>query len=258
MNHIDMTQIIPHVVACGDFARQQRDQLEITRKSDTSIVTHTDQAVEAQLVASLRTHFPDHAILGEEGTLHGIGGVDQSDYLWVIDPIDGTSAYAGGLPGWCIGVGLLYQGRPIAGVVYAPMNDELFVADASGTTTRNGRPLQAADNDNPLLDEWMAVPSDSHRKYRISYPGRIRTTGATIMSLAYVAAGMATGALIARCKAWDLVPALALLHNAGGAVWDLDGNQFDVRSILPSKRSPTLIAGPAGDFTRIRAHIHTL
>jgi myo-inositol-1(or 4)-monophosphatase len=138
------------------------------------------------------------------------------------------------------------------------MNDELFVADASGTTTRNGRPLQAADNANPLLDEWMAVPSDSHRKYRISYPGRIRTTGATIMSLAYVAAGMATGALIARCKAWDLVPALALLHNAGGAVWDLDGNQFDVRSILPSKRSPTLIAGPAGDFTRIRAHIHTL
>ena len=91
------------------------------------------------------------------------------------------------------------------------------------------------------------MPSDVHRKYHITYRGRIRTTGATIMSLCYVAAGMAKGALIASCKVWDLAPAMALLSYAGGDLWDLNGVQIQLANYLhPATKTPTLIAAPHG------------
>ncbi len=257
MSNIDLTPIIARVQECGQYARQERNQLTLMRKSDGSIVTHVDQTVEQMLVTTIQSLYPEHAILGEEGThsgFHSNGNIPE--YTWVIDPIDGTSAFAGGLPGWCIGVGLLRHGQPVAGIVLAPMNDELFVCDMAGTPTLNGQPIHTQSNPNPLLDAWMAVPSDSHRKYRITYTGRIRTTGATIMSLAYVASGKASGALIASCKAWDLAPALALLHHAGGQLWDLDGQALDIIDLLhPDKKSPTLIAAPQSQYAEVRATI---
>ena len=256
MSTIDLAPVIARVQECGQYARQERTQLTLMRKDDGSIVTHVDQAVEQMLVTSIQSLYPDHAILGEEGTHIGFTAGQLPEYAWVIDPIDGTSAFAGGLPGWCIGVGLLRHGQPMAGIVYAPINDELFVCDLTGTPTLNGQVIHAQSNPNPLLDAWMAVPSDSHRKYRITYTGRIRTTGATIMSLAYVASGKASGALIASCKAWDLAPALALLHQAGGQLWDLDGNVLDIIDLLhPDKKSPTLIAAPQGHYAEVRATI---
>jgi myo-inositol-1(or 4)-monophosphatase len=243
MAHISMSELIQHVSACGDFARTERNQLNLIRKSDGSLVTHVDKAIEQRLVTYLQSTYPDHAILGEEGTAHNL--TSGSPYMWVIDPIDGTSAFAGQLPGWCIGIGLLKHGKPLAGVVYSPMNDELFVATPEGQALRNNLPIHSSNTQSDLLDDWIAMPSDVHRKYNVTYPGRIRTTGATIMSLCYVAAGMAKGALVGSCNVWDLAPAMALLYYTGADLWDMNGRQIDIATYLnPPTKTPTMIAAP--------------
>lgn len=249
----DMTRL---VTACGDDAKAQRYQTTVTRKPDGSLVTNMDQAIEARLVAHIRANYPDHAILGEEGTLVGDSDLMRHEYLWVIDPIDGTSAYAGTLTGWCVGVGLLSYGRPVAGIVHVPMSEELYVATPDGGAFRNDTPIHATKRPTPHLDTWIAIPSDCHRKYHITYRGRTRTTGATILSLCYVAAGMASAALVGRCKAWDIAPALALLHHAGAQLWDLDGQVIDVAHYLhPQHTTPTMISAADGQFATYRALI---
>jgi hypothetical protein len=93
----------------------------------------------------LRETYPTYAILGEEGTHYAFESNSLPEYTWVIDPIDGTSAYAGRLTGWCVGVGLLARGVPIAGVVYSPMNNECYVATPEGHAYRNNVLLTAVN-----------------------------------------------------------------------------------------------------------------
>ncbi len=249
----DLTQL---VIACGDDAKAQRHTTPHTRKNDGSLVTDMDSAIEQRLVAYLRSTHPTHAILGEEGTRIGGGDLAQHEYVWVIDPIDGTSAYASTLTGWCIGVGLVHYGRPVAGIVYAPMSEDLFVATPDGGAYRNGTRIHASTSRNPHLDPWMAVPSNCHRRYQISYKGRIRTTGATILSLCYVAAGIATAALVGRCMVWDIAPAMALLRNAGAELWDLNAQVIDVAPLLdPYCGTPAMLAAPCEQYHAFRSVI---
>jgi myo-inositol-1(or 4)-monophosphatase len=256
MQPLALPQLIAMVTECGDYARSQRNALEITRKSDGSIVTQVDQFVEQRLVGFLRETYPDYAILGEEGTQYAFPAGDLPAYSWVIDPIDGTSAYAGNLTGWCVGVGLLARGVPIAGVVYSPLNDEVYVATPEGHAYRNNTLLTTVNSANKLLDDWMSIPSDTHRKYDITYPGRVRTTGATILSLCYTAANMASAALVGSCKAWDIAPALALLRYTGCELWDLHGNIVDIADILaPDRSSPTMLCAPKAEYDRYRQYI---
>jgi myo-inositol-1(or 4)-monophosphatase len=246
----DLTQL---VTACGDDAKAQRHDPGLTRKPDGSLVTRMDQAIEQRLVSYLRNTHPTHAILGEEGTRIGTGDLAQHEYVWVIDPIDGTSAYASTLTGWCVGVGLVHYGRPVAGIVYAPMSDDLFVATPDGGAYRNGTRIHATNSRNTELDPWMAGPSKCHRRYHISYKGRIRTTGATILSLCYVATGIATAALVGRCMVWDIAPAMALLRNAGAELWDLNAQVIDIAPLLDiSRGTPAMLAAPIAQYDTFR------
>lgn len=257
MSSISIPNLVQQVSQCGDIARTERDQLRLMRKPDGSLVTHVDEAIEARLVAYLRETYPSHAIIGEEGTAHNLNV--GAEYTWVIDPIDGTSAFAGQLPGWCIGIGLLQHNQPVAGVVYSPMNDEMFVATLDGQALRNNKPIHSSSAQSDLLDNWVAMPSDVHRKYTIDYRGRIRTTGATIMSLCYVAAGMAKGALVASCKAWDIAPAMALLSAAGADLWDLNGIKINIADYLhPSIKTPTMIAAPSDQASFMQSMIQPI
>ncbi len=257
MQPLALPQLIALVTECGDYARDQRDSLEITRKSDGSIVTQVDQSVEQRIVSYLRATYPTYAILGEEGTQYAFESNSLPAYTWVIDPIDGTSAYAGRLTGWCVGVGLLAGGVPIAGVVYSPMNNECYVATPEGHAYRNNVRLPAVSTTTKQLDNWMSVPSDTHRKYDIQYPGRVRTTGATILSLCYTAANMSAAALIGGCKAWDIAPALALLRYTGCELWDLNGAPIDILALLsPTATSPTMLCAPRDAYDHYRQYIH--
>ncbi len=257
MHPLALPQLIALVTECGNYARDQRDALAITRKNDGSIVTQVDQYVEQRIVSYLREMYPTYAILGEEGTHYAFESNSLPEYTWVIDPIDGTSAYAGRLTGWCVGVGLLARGVPIAGVVYSPMNNECYVATPEGHAYRNNVLLTDVNATEKQLDDWMSIPSDTHRKYDIQYPGRVRTTGATILSLCYTAANMASAALVGGCKAWDIAPALALLRYTGCELWDLNGSVIDIASLLsPTATSPTMLCAPRDEYDRYRQYIH--
>jgi fructose-1,6-bisphosphatase/inositol monophosphatase family enzyme len=103
----------------------------------------------------------------------------------------------------------------------------------------------------------MSIPSDTHRKYDIQYPGRVRTTGATILSLCYTAANMSSAALVGGCKAWDIAPALALLRYTGCELWDLNGAIIDIATLLsPTASSPTMLCAPRDEYDRYRQYIH--
>jgi myo-inositol-1(or 4)-monophosphatase len=139
------------------------------------------------------------------------------------------------------------------------MSEELYVATPDGQALRNEQPIHVSTTPTIQLDDWMAVPSDLHRKYTINYHGRVRTTGATIMSMCYVAAGMASAALIGSCKAWDIAPALALVHNAGAELWGLDGQIVDISTMLhPDAKTPTMICAPQDQFQQYRDTIEKI
>ncbi|PYV20221.1 MAG: inositol monophosphatase, partial [Acidobacteria bacterium] len=111
--------------AGGLIAQLAKRPQEISYKRRSDLVTETDRRSEALIVERLRSHFPQHAIVGEEGGAQNTG----SDYCWYVDPLDGTTNFAHGFPVFCVSLGLAYQEEVIAGVVYDPTREELFTAE---------------------------------------------------------------------------------------------------------------------------------
>ena len=100
--------------------------IQITNKGDIDLVTEADLASERLIVERIRSHHPRHAILTEEaGDVVAVGGA-ESDYKWIVDPLDGTTNYAHGYPAFCVSVALEHGGRVVVGVVYDPLRDEMF------------------------------------------------------------------------------------------------------------------------------------
>src|ERR1700758_813481 len=109
---------------------------EISYKRKADLVTEADRRSEALIVKRLHSHFPTHAVVGEEGG----GQKTDSDYCWYVDPLDGTTNFAHGFPVFCVTLGLAYRGEVVAGVVYDPMRDELFTVErGSGAFLNNQR-----------------------------------------------------------------------------------------------------------------------
>ena len=111
--------------AGGLLLQHFRQPLEITYKRRSDLVTEADRKSEALIVERLRSHFPGHAIVGEEGG----GQKTGSDYCWYVDPLDGTTNFAHGVPVFSVTLGLAYRGEVVAGVVYDPTRDELFTVE---------------------------------------------------------------------------------------------------------------------------------
>src|SRR5579859_2003006 len=128
----------------GDLLREAVARpRQIEFKGVINLVTETDRASEALIVAELRDVFPDHAIIGEEGT--NIGAAHGSDYRWHIDPLDGTTNFAHGLPHFSVSIALAGpDGLPLLGVVYDPLLDECFTAIQGGGAFLNRRPIHVS------------------------------------------------------------------------------------------------------------------
>lgn len=218
----------------------------VERKSATELVTDVDRASEALLVAGLRAHFPDHAILAEEG-----GGIDQtSPYTWVIDPIDGTNNYAHGFPFFCVTLALLREGEPVLGVTFDPLRDELFVAEAGAGATCNGQPLRVADA-AALSDALVSTgfpynfasdPANNAREF-VRVQARVhgvRRAGAAALDLAYVAMGRLDAHWELRLQPWDAAAGALLVREAGGRVTDWAGAHWTTRSASLVAANPAI------------------
>ena len=204
--------------------------------SPTNLVTEMDKGAEAIIVEALRGRFPDHAILAEEsGALPGAAA-----HRWIVDPLDGTTNYAHGLPIYGVAIGLEIEGALALGVVYDPSRDELFVAERGRGATLDGAPIRVSPTAR-MAESLLGTsyPNDirgAARDNRAEHGALIlrchgvRTIGSAVLGLASVAAGRLDGYWEQRLGAWDVAAGALLIREAGGAVTSVSGGPLDLEA----------------------------
>lgn len=201
------------------------------------LVTEADRLAEAEVLKVLNRHLPDHQILAEES---GALGNSKSRYLWAIDPLDGTTNYAHGLPLAATSVGLMIDGVPAVGAVYNPFSDELFRAAKGLGATRNRQPIQVsatAELSKSLLITGFAYDrretSDNNYAefcYLTHLTQGVRRLGCASMDLAGVACGRLDGYWERGIQPWDMAAGIVILEEAGGKVTAYDGSPLNISS----------------------------
>ena len=211
--------------------------IQITHKGDIDIVTEADLAAERLITERIRSYYPRHAILAEEsGDTLAIGD-QQSEYKWIIDPLDGTTNYAHGYPCFCVSIALEHQGQIEIGVIYDPIRDELFAAERGAGATLNGRSIRVSEVDD--LNRAMlctGFPYDvrergdfaRHFSSFIMHAQAVRRDGSAALDLAYVACGKFDGFWEEGLNPWDVAAGVLLIEEAGGRVSRYDGSVFDI------------------------------
>jgi myo-inositol-1(or 4)-monophosphatase len=208
----------------------------------TNLVTEMDARAEALILGLLREAFPDDAILSEE--MGGAAG--RSGRRWIVDPLDGTTNYAHGLPLFAVSIGLEVQGRVMLGVVCDPVHDELYVAERGGGAFVNDRKLEVSRA--TTLDESLLVTGfpyniretdDNNLREYAAFSLRAqgaRRLGSAVLYLSWLAAGRLDGYWELRVGAWDAAAGSLLVEEAGGRVTALDGSPLDLErpSVLAS------------------------
>jgi myo-inositol-1(or 4)-monophosphatase len=222
--------------SAGAVLRDRADSIrEVRTKTGiVDIVTDVDLQSEQQVYSILSAAFPSHRILGEEG---GARGGSDPRYRWIVDPLDGTTNYAHGFPFFCVSIGFEVDGSLALGVVYAPSLDELFVAEAGGGATLNGRPIRVSAI-AALPQSLLATgfPYDRREFPRALHSFEVmsqrcqavRRAGSAALDLCYVACGRLDGYWEHRVMPWDMAAGALLVQEAGGQVTACDGSPFSV------------------------------
>lgn len=225
-----------------------------TKVSSHDLVTEVDKGSETLIRNLLQTHFPTHSFLGEEGVEPGqeasrkaLEQVSDAEYLWIVDPIDGTTNYVHGFPFFTVSIALAHKGKIIVGVVYDPSHDELFVAEKGKGAYVKGKRMHVS-TEQKLSDSLIATGFPANDALSINLVGvqalapkvrNIRVAGSAALHLAYVAAGRLSGFWEIGLNAWDMAAGTLLIQESGGQVTDTLGNPYalDVRNVLASNGS---------------------
>lgn len=201
------------------------------------LVTVADKAAETVILDVLRRHFPEHSILAEES---GKLGNQDNEYLWAIDPLDGTTNFAHQYPFFAVSIGLLIQGVPQVGVIYDPFHDELFRAAQGLGATRNHRPIKVSDTSE--LGKSLLVTGFAYDRRETSdnnyaefchlthLTQGVRRSGSASLDLAHVACGRVEGYWERGIAPWDIAAGVILLREAGGKVTAYDCSPLDIAS----------------------------
>lgn len=240
-DEIDLGFLRISLLRAGELALKKRGQVTAESKPDLSPVTVADHQVEDFLIERIRKRYPSHQVLSEESGLHQAG----NSFSWIIDPIDGTRSFASGLPIWGVSIGVFRAEEPYAGGLYLPVTREMYWGTRQEGFYNNQRlPVLNQVDPNSLL-VFLAVPSDGHLHYSITYP-RIRSLGSTAAHLAYVATGAAVGVLLDRIGLWDIAGLLPVLSAVGVEIATLAGKPFRPADLLDGHmlNEPLLIAQP--------------
>lgn len=235
----------------------RRSDLEIgTKSNEFDVVTRADRESEACIVRMVAERYPSHALLGEEG---GRRGDVAGDWLWVVDPLDGTTNYSQGLPVFAVSIGLRFRGEPVVGVVYAPWLDELFTAVRSGgafRSCRGGVPQQIRVGGKQRLGEAVVATGFPYDKDRdpdnntdnvvriLPHVRGLRRFGAAAYDLCSVAAGTMDGYWELALHEWDVCAGELIVQEAGGVV-----------QALRQDRGVSIVAGNAAIVAAIREYV---
>jgi myo-inositol-1(or 4)-monophosphatase len=210
-------------------------QHSVRYKGEVDLVTEVDEQAEQVIREILLGAFPAYGILAEEGGEQ----TGEEDARWIVDPLDGTTNYAHGLPIFCVSLALERVGEVVLGVVYDPIREEAYVAERGGGATLNGEPIRVSDTDE-LIQALIATgfPYDRPKMPEaLELFGRfaaitrgMRRLGSTALDLCYVAAGRLDGYYERGIWAWDIAAGALILEEAGGKVTDYQGGMLDLEA----------------------------
>jgi myo-inositol-1(or 4)-monophosphatase len=258
----------------GRVLMDRYERLErIHHKSAKDVVTEADHESEELIIAAVRARFPADSILAEESGSHAAVAVpgakdevtgaagqlahqepESTERTWVIDPLDGTVNYANGIPVFCVSIGFVAGGRPVAGVVLDPTRDELFAATADAPATLNGRPIEASTKPkltDAVISLALSGRSVASRVRAIRKEIRIsRSMGSAALALAYVGNGRFDAFVQeSSLSLWDIAAAGLIAERGGATVTALDGSHW--YDATRGSRSIGLVAAPAAHHGRI-------
>lgn len=216
----------------GDLIQRSSQNLEnihIDQKGRNDYASEVDRLAEHEIIKVIRTAFPDHAILAEESGEH-----QGNDYVWVIDPLDGTTNFLHSFPQYAVSIALKNKNKLELGVIYDPIRDELFTAERGGGAMLNNRKIRVAkhnsmrgaligtgfpfkkqENLEPYLNMFRAVTADT---------AGIRRAGAAALDMAYVACGRLDAYWETGVSEWDIAAGVLLVQEAGGVATDFAFN----------------------------------
>jgi myo-inositol-1(or 4)-monophosphatase len=225
------------IAACEAGAllvKMLKGKLTIEKKGAVNLVTDADLASEALIRKIIFDKYPEHSFMAEEGTASS----QKSNYLWVVDPLDGTTNYAHHFPVWCVSICLLENGVPLAGCIYNPNLDECFTAERgkgvylndknispsstpklSDSLLTTGFPYDIRDSEKTNLNEFSAFALSAQA---------IRRAGSAALDLAYVACGRFDGYWEFKLAPWDTAAGVLLVEEAGGKLTNCQGGKFDI------------------------------
>jgi len=218
-------------------------------------VTETDHGIQAGAVATIRTAYPEHAIIAEEAMppQENLPDPTTARYCWVLDPLDGTRNYAAGFPCYATSIGVLDRGVPIAGVIREHCTGNVYEAIKGDRATLNGNRMGIGDVDSlPDLMVGVSSSKDELTVRVVSSWARqrgivLRNVGSTAVHLGLVACGALAAAFCKRCKIWDIAAGVVILGEAGGMITDPRGHPIDSLDLQcdPATDTPFLASAPS-------------
>jgi myo-inositol-1(or 4)-monophosphatase len=214
---------------------QNIEKLTIDHKSRNDYASEVDRMAEQEIIKIIRNAFPEHAILAEESGEH-----QGNDYVWVIDPLDGTTNFLHGFPQYAVSIALKHKNKLEVGVIYDPVRDELFTAERGGGAMLNNRkirvtkqnsmrgaligtgfPFKTMDHIEAYLGMFKSIAADT---------AGIRRAGAAALDMAYVACGRLDAYWEIGVKEWDIAAGVLLVQEAGGVATDFSFNDKYLQS----------------------------
>jgi myo-inositol-1(or 4)-monophosphatase len=232
-----MTQFLEAAIEiareAGAILRAELDRpKKISYKGEVDIVTESDRRSEELIVTRLRKYFPGHAIVAEEGGGEAAAG---AKYCWHVDPLDGTTNFAHGYPCFAVSIGLAEEGRPVAGVVFNPVSDEMFTAARGEGAYLNGKRIHVSPIEK-LAYSLVATGFPTHQRKRsanINYYWEftlrsrgVRRDGSAALDLCSVACGRFEAFWEFNLHSWDTAAGVLLVEEAGGRVTDMSGGPY--------------------------------
>lgn len=238
---------LPIARAAGDLLADNLGGVRtVEMKGAINLVTEMDRRAEDLIVSTLVKQFPQFAIVAEEGSARK----SANGFAWYIDPLDGTTNYAHGLPVFCVSMGLWQNDQPICGIVYHPMGQEIFTA-VTGSGARLGdrriRVSQTRELGNALLATGFPYDIRDSESDNLDHFARfaktaraIRRMGAAALDLAWTAAGRFDGFWEMKLSPWDFAAATVICQEAGAVITDFDGKPFTLANGQAVVANPVL------------------
>jgi len=243
------------VRSAGKIALDHFGKVTINYKADNTVVTEADLAVEKFLSQTLLSLLPSSRFLGEEGV--GSNKGVESEYLWIVDPIDGTSGYSRGLPIWGVSVALYKNYEPYLASVYFPIVDGHFWLDTEKRAFLNGRELPGISGESVIQhNSFVCVPSNLFRDCGLSINMKTRSFGSSCFHILQVARDAAFATVLCNLGIWDVAAAEAIAEAVGAGMFDIKGAKISLSEMVKTNKIPEpLIVTHPDRLTQVIARI---